>query len=472
MHWKRFAATTAALSIVACAQVPAVAPIPLTPDYVIEGRAAPTPTVEAEMARLGVRTVAYKPIRAGVPGATVILGERPPGSQGEPLFQVASISKSVSAMGVLRLVETRGLDLDADINGYLRSWKIDYAGYPTGTKVTIRQLLSHTGGLSVHGFPGYSLDDAVPDTVGVLTGRGNTEAVKLFQAPGAGFSYSGGGTTVLQLLVEDQTGESFSDYIQNAVLAPFEMDSSHYRDAPGGSFVPATGGRGEYMGAPYHIYPERGPAGLWATPSDLAQFLLVADAVIAGQRPDLLAPALGRQIVQIPGDGQRGYALGFAVERSRDHEVIGHNGSNFGYKSLMFFDRKTKDGFVVMTGSEQGYVINDRLARGFAQSRGLGYLSQGRIVPVAQGEADWARIVGTWTFNPGTTDTQTFRLERIAADAMSALNIGNGESHVFYATGPLQFIDPERRIPLTFATDADGGLEGLVYGSVPLVRAK
>ncbi|MBV7267163.1 serine hydrolase [Erythrobacter ani] len=157
---------------------------PLAPYLVIEGRTAAPQSLNAAMESTGVQAISYATIENGELATvrTVAADER---FSDAPLrFQAASISKPVSALGILRFVEQRGLDLDADINEYLTSWKVDYTGFEDAPRVTIRRLLSHRAGLNVHGFPGYEPSPQIPSTLDVLEGRGNTEAIALFQAPG------------------------------------------------------------------------------------------------------------------------------------------------------------------------------------------------------------------------------------------------------------------------------------------------
>jgi len=124
------------------------------------------------------------------------------------LFQAASISKSLNSLGVLKLVESGKISCDSDINKYLKSWKFPYDDKSNGKVITVKELLSHTAGLTVHGFPGYERGKKIPTVIQVLNGEkpANTAPVRSFEEPGKNFVYSGGGTTILQLMVTDQAG--------------------------------------------------------------------------------------------------------------------------------------------------------------------------------------------------------------------------------------------------------------------------
>ncbi|HEY9226022.1 MAG TPA: serine hydrolase domain-containing protein, partial [Gemmatimonadaceae bacterium] len=124
------------------------------------------------------------------------------------LFLAGSISKPVFASGLLRIIEERRLSLDADVNEYLKSWKLPESRFTEREKVTLRRLLSHSAGLTVWGFPGYATTASIPTVPQVLDGAApaNTAAVRNDTTPGARWLYSGGGITIAQLLVTDVAG--------------------------------------------------------------------------------------------------------------------------------------------------------------------------------------------------------------------------------------------------------------------------
>src|SRR5919198_557288 len=131
------------------------------------------------------------------------------------LFQAGSISKPVSALGALRLVEAGTLSLDDDVNAKITSWKVPENRFTAAEKVTLRRLLSHSAGLTVHGFPGYDAAERMPTLVQVLEGAppANTAPIRVDTTPGAIWRYSGGGFTVMQQMVIDATGQPFPQYM-------------------------------------------------------------------------------------------------------------------------------------------------------------------------------------------------------------------------------------------------------------------
>ena len=146
------------------------------------------------------------------------------------LFQAGSISKPVAAMGALVLVQDGKLTLDGDINQFLKSWKVPANAHTGKAPVTLERLLSHTAGLTVHGFPGYAAGEAVPTVPQVLDGAApaNTAPVRVDLDPGTQYRYSGGGYTIAQLAMTDVTGQPFPALMQRLVLGPLGMKASTY----------------------------------------------------------------------------------------------------------------------------------------------------------------------------------------------------------------------------------------------------
>ena len=206
------------------------------------------------------------------------------------LFQAASVSKSLNAVGVLRLVQEKKLDLNADINKYLLTWKFPYDEKSNNKQITLTNLLSHTAGLTIHGFPGYAKGDSLPTIPQVLDGRkpANTEAVRSSDEPGKRVNYSGGGVTISQMIVMDVTHQPYEVFMQRNVLDPLGMTRSSYRQppSPANEKIRATGYRsdGKEITGKFHIYPEQAAAGLWTNPVDLCKYIIETQLSIASQQ--------------------------------------------------------------------------------------------------------------------------------------------------------------------------------------------
>ena len=196
------------------------------------------------------------------------------------LFQAGSISKPVAATGALSLVEAGKLSLDQDVNQTLKTWKVPENEFTKTEKVTLRRLMSHTAGLTIHGFPGYDVGAPLPTVAQVLDGEkpANTAPVRVDTVPGTTERYSGGGVTIEQQLMIDVTGQPFPEFMKENVLDRIGMtDSSYSQPLTGGWAARTAAGTyqdGKSVHGRWHVYPEMAAAGLWTTPTDLAKFAI------------------------------------------------------------------------------------------------------------------------------------------------------------------------------------------------------
>ena len=290
----------------------------------------------------------------------------------DTLFQAASISKPVAAMAVLRLVQSGKLSLDTDVNEYLKTWKLPANSFTGRTKVTIRDLLTHTAGLTVHGFAGYASGAPLPTLVQVLDGEkpANSDPIRVDTEPGTIWRYSGGGYVVAQQLLQDVTGEPFPKLMHDTVLDPIGMTRSTYEQPlPKNRLLEvATPYRADGQPVPGgpHVYPEMAPAGLWTTPSDLARYAIEVQKSLAGTSNRVLSTDIVRQMLT-PGLNHQG--LGPGLGGSAKHPYFTHGGSNEGYKcNLMAYN--DGDGVAIMTNGDNGGQLASELQRSVAYEYG------------------------------------------------------------------------------------------------------
>jgi CubicO group peptidase (beta-lactamase class C family) len=286
------------------------------------------------------------------------------------LFQAASISKPVAAMAALRLVQDGLLSLDEDVNPRLRSWKIEENEFTRASAVTLRRLLSHNAGLTVHGFRGYAAGEEVPGIVQVLQGAGpaNSAPVRADVAPGSIWRYSGGGSSVVQLLIEDVTGRQFADVVRELVLEPAGMVHSGFEQPlPAGRAArAATGHRagGQPVPGSWHTYPEMFAAGLWTTPSDLARLALEVQGSLAGRSNRILSTTLTREMLtRQAGD----YGLGFGLQIGNGWTGFSHGGANEGFRAMFFAMAENGSGAIVMTNGDNGAILAGEIMRAIAR---------------------------------------------------------------------------------------------------------
>ena len=270
------------------------------------------------------------------------------------VFQAASLSKPIASLAALRLVDQGLIDLDAPVNDYLKRWKIPENEYTRSNPVTLRHLLSHRAGTTVHGYPGYRADQNIPSIVDVLNGStpANTKAVIVTSVPGSSYKYSGGGFTIVQLLVEDISGLKFRDFVQREIFSFNSMVRSNYA-YPQPSPNAATGHVGnnsEPIPQPGYAYPELAAAGVWTTPSELV-LLGVAVAEARNSKSTLLSEKLARQLVPNSADE---VGLGFGLNDSGDGVAFVHNGHNTGYSARWINYADGRASVAILTNSDSG----------------------------------------------------------------------------------------------------------------------
>ncbi|MBU6316438.1 MAG: beta-lactamase family protein [Acidobacteria bacterium] len=371
---------------------------------------------------------------------------------GDTLFQAASISKAVAAVGVLALVEHGTLDLDADVNGALRRWQLPASACTAERPVTLRHLLSHTAGTTVPGFPGYPLGSLVPDVVGVLSGvdGANTPAVESFAVPGSVGQYSGGGSTVVQLLVEDATGRSFAESMHDLVLRPLGMtDSAYLQPLPPERRVRAalahdTAGRP--VGGGFHVYPELQAAGLWSTATDLARWVAGVQRILGGERGGAISPETARLMVTPVGVGPFGLGPELAGEGALRR--FGHGAANQGYKGQVDGMVDGSSGAVVLTNGEGGTTLVGEVRRALAAEYGWGDLGPAPIDVVELPERELRRLVGRYS---GPFD-RPLRIELADGELFSPAPYGRRR---MLPIGPTTFIDEETGVTLQAEIDGE-----------------
>ena len=280
------------------------------------------------------------------------------------LFQAASISKPVTAVAALRLAETGGVSLDADVRGVLRQWTL-----PGTAWVTLRGLLGHAAGVGGHGFPGYARGAALPTLAQLLDGAApaNTPPIRV-ETPAGAWRYSGGGYEIAQAVLEDASGEPFAALAERLVLAPAGMRDSAFDQplAPDRDGRAATGfdARGRPLPGGWRVHPELAAAGLWTTPADLARFAIGVAASMRGER-GLLSPERARaMLARGSGDWGLGVALGPAGGTRR----FGHAGANAGFTSEFVLYPDACRGAVVMTNADRGQPLIAEVLRAISDA--------------------------------------------------------------------------------------------------------
>lgn len=381
----------------------------------------------------------------------------------DTLFQAASISKPVSALGAMLLVEEGKLALDENVNAKLTSWKLPENVLTEKTPVTLRALLTHTAGTTVHGFRGYSVDEPLPSVPQILDGAkpANSGAVRVDVMPGAAWRYSGGGTTIAQQLVADVARQPFAGYMRERVLVPAGMTRSTY-EQPLSSEHAANAASGHNKGEPvrgkWHVYPELAAAGLWTTPRDLATFAIEVQRAASGGSSTWLKQETAKQMVSEASgiaNAKRPWAIGFGLDTTRGNTRFGHGGSNEGFRCNLVAYVGDGRGIVVMTNGDEG----SRLIEEIQHAAAFVYEWKEMAPPVHT-------LV---TLTPAALDAFAGEYEGEGGMAISVLRdgvqlvgraAGRGWDRM-HATGSTRFITEGSQLTVEFSTDASGKTDAL-----------
>ncbi len=287
----------------------------------------------------------------------------------ETVFQAGSISKAVAAVGVMQLVEEGLLDLDAPAGQYLSLWEFPESEFDE-KEVTIRRLLSHTAGLAPRGYMGYRPTRDIPPLLDSLTGEARRgKAVRIVEEPGSGFKYSGGGYSVLELIIEEVSGLGFEEYMQKRVFQPLGMENSSYEWPSHLREKTATGYSVFGTSFPTYLFAEKAAAGLLSSAVDLGRFLINLMEGYQGGEAILSTSTLHEMFTPVDL-----YGLGFRVNKTSEGElVVSHGGSNQGWKSFMVMFPEKGEGIVTLVNSDLGTILYQETTNLWAKNLGLDY---------------------------------------------------------------------------------------------------
>ena len=386
----------------------------------------------------------------------------------ETIFQAGSISKSVNAMVAMKKVEQGKLSLDEPINNKLVSWKLPENEFTKTKKVTLRHLLSHTAGTTVHGFPGYAVTKTVPTVVQVLDGTApaNTAAVRVDFEPGSKFRYSGGGTTISQLAITDIEKKPYPQIAKETVLDPLQMKNSTYSNPlPEDWRKQAASGHkqdGTVVPGKIHVYPEMAAAGLWTTPTDLAKFGIETQLSLAGKSNKVLTKesvdAMTKAFLDDVG-------LGFFIEKHGNALYFGHGGADEGFRAELVVSRDKGYGVAVMANSDNGQILRE-VIRGVAREYGWDEFIPAPYELVAIDSSKLSEYVGRYQVN---------------SDRVVSIKLEDGKL-IAYPTGERKFemlpisettfVRRDAPMKFTFVRSATGGsVAGNGNGSSPVAAS-
>jgi CubicO group peptidase (beta-lactamase class C family) len=375
----------------------------------------------------------------------------------DTIFQACSISKHVAMVGALSLVQDGKLDLDEDINRYLTSWRLPANG-AWQPRVTVRQVLAHTAGLTQNWYRGFDQGAPLPSLLDVLEGRrpANTPPIRAVLLPGSQFRYSGSHYSVLQQLLIDITGAPFPELMRELVFEPLNMRNSSY-DQSFPDARPDSTAVGHYIGGEpvygkWRVQPEMAGAGLWTSPSDLALLAIEIQSAANDQPTSFLRQSSVSQALTPQVSDQ--YGLGTGLEGTGAARRFGHSGDNIGYKCLSTAYVERGMGAVVMTNGDDGYWVALDLLDAIAQEYGWPeYLANHTAIGLSSQAYD--AFVGAYELHSNLTLEITRQGDRLvlAIPGQPPLELSPSSEATFFMR--------ELNSELRFTRDDDGAVIGL-----------
>lgn len=364
-----------------------------------DSRPIPTFNIEERMKELGIPGVSIAVMNNGVIEWAKAYGMADSSENRnvttETLFQAGSISKPVAATRALQLAENGIINIDSNVNDYLSSWKLPDNKFTEKEKVTTRRMLNHSAGLTVWGFPGYANGDTIPSIAEILDGKGNTDSVRVYKEPGESWQYSGGGYTIMQLMITDIEQKQFPEIMQEHVLDPLGMTSSTYANPLPKKYhnLAATGyyNDGTAVKGKWHVYPEMAAAGLWTTPSQLVLWTKEIQQILQTQKDGLLKVETVNEML-IENRGNQGLGP-YVLEHT-----FGHGGADEGFRADLMAWKETPISVAMMSNSDNGSSIFREIFLSIAQEYNLQGIEARTRIFKEQSQKELARFTGKYLF--------------------------------------------------------------------------
>jgi CubicO group peptidase (beta-lactamase class C family) len=390
------------------------------------------------------------------------------------MFQVASISKSINSIGIMKLVQDKKLDLTKDINDYLVSWKFPYDEVSKGQKITTLNLLTHTGGIS-NGAAMYIYKDTIPSLVQVLNGAKGSNYVyseasvaRSLKPPNTEFSYSNHGIAISQIMVSDITKKPYEQYIYETVFKPLGMVSSCYTEdsiKQHKQFL-ATGynSNGDELPGKHVIVPAIAAGGLWTTPSDLARFLIEVQLSYNGKSNKVLSA----EMVKIMLTPYIKEPPGFLLKQIKPgaEKYFGHSGSTQGFKGEYSGSFEGGNGVVVLINGSSDQILTEVMNSVATVYKWKDFYDPLIKKPIAVPDSILKKYVGLYSAAPN-------RFSEIVKKEDGLYQYADGVTTKMYFTNPTDYFNIEIPSEKSFKKDASGNIIGYLrkfQGSELFVR--
>lgn len=371
------------------------------------------------------------------------------------VFQAASLSKPVTFLAALRMYSAGQIELDKDIQEYLKDFMLPEGKQTAENPVTFRNIFSHTSGINPGGYQGYARSRPMPSDLDILLGHesANTPAIEIVSTPGETLAYSGGAYTLAELALQDFYNDKFSNIMKEWILEPAGMNFSEFtqpfpasdssRVAKGYTFS------GEVVEGGWRNYPEQAAAGLWSNAADMAKFLIEIYNAYHG-KSSIFSQDDIRSILSHERDG---HIYGFIVNRSEDDISITHYGGNAGYRTGMTISLSSGNGLAYLTNSDNGGLLGNELLLSASQIYGWQHFKQVNVYRDKVSPEILKGLAGKYMWNNQIPLSITFDDD----NKRISLIFPNGDEYKLTPIrgDELNFIHPNTGVEVTFSEKDD-----------------
>ena len=367
------------------------------------------------------------------------------------IFQAASLSKPVTFMAALRMQAAGKIDLDKDIQEYLKDDVLPEGAQTAENPVTLRNLFSHTSGINTGGYQGYAQGLRMPADLEVLRGGDgvNSAAISVVTPPGEVLTYSGGGYTLAEVALQDIFKEPFERIMKEWILDPVGMQHSQFTqplpEAEAAGVARGYWATGKPLDGGWHNHPEQAAAGLWSNANDMAKFMIEIYKGYHG-KSRVFSQADIRSILSHERDG---HVYGFMVNRSADDIAITHYGGNAGYRTGMTISLSSGKGLVYLINSDNGGPLGSDLLLSASQVYGWQHFKQMSAKRKDVGTVILQGLAGKYRWNDQIELVVTYDEEK----GQIALIFPNGDTYELVPVDgdELDLIHPNTGVQVSFS---------------------
>lgn len=364
----------------------------------------------------------------------------------ETVFTGASLSKPITAIAALNLVEKGVLDLDEDVNLKLKEWKIPESTLTKKEKVTLRRLISHKAGIKNDLWSSYLPEDTIPTLNQMLAGEKPSldPQTSVIYEPGSKTEYSNPGYSIIQKLIMDVKNEEFDKIIDQLIFDPVGMENSSFKQPIPNHLAKrkAIGYTKELEPYPYRLFPYQAAGGIWTTPTDLAKFMIAVLNDHHKGTNTLVSKETTNTIFKKYID-----RYVFSFWNWGEDIVFMHYGSNQGFNCIMYGSVNKNQGIVVMTNSDNSFGFFDYIQRAVNNEYQWEYVKP-EILNPSKSDISWVEpFLGEYQWRDRKV-TFTKNDENLELEI-------DDEKYIITQTGKRVFVLSEKPIKITFPKSVD-----------------